>query len=371
MYDAIVVGARCAGAPTAMLHARKGYRVLLLDRASFPSDSMRCHFIQHPGVVQLRRWGLLDRVVASGCPPIRTRLSNVGDFTLTIPAEVADGVDANYAPRRFILDTILVDAAVEAGAELRERFTVHALLWDNDRVVGIRGRANGGAMVEERARIVIGADGTHSVVAKAVGASMYDIRPALTFAYYSYFSGVSLAGIENYLRPQECMHINFPTHHGLACIAIQAPIAGFPAFRMDIEENFIRAIDRVPQLAERVRAGRREERWYGTADLANFFRTPYGPGWALVGDAGYHKDPVTAQGITDAFRDAELLADAIDAGFSGRAPLEGALAEYERRRNVAARPAYAEACQAASFAPTPPEVLARRTALREATPAFA
>lgn len=366
MYDAIVVGARCAGAPTAMLLARKGYRVLLVDRASFPSDSMRCHFIHHPGVVQLRRWGLLGRVVASGCPPIRTRLSDVGDFTLAIPAEVADGVDANYAPRRFIVDAILVDAAIEAGAELRERFTVHALLWDDDRAVGIRGRANGGAMVEERARIVIGADGAHSIVAKAVGASMYDIRPALTFAYYSYFSGVPLAGIENYLRPQECMHINFPTNHGLACIAIQAPIAGFPAFRADIERSFFAAIDRVPQLAERVRAGRREERWYGTADLMNFFRTPYGRGWALVGDAGYHKDPVTAQGITDAFRDAELLAHAIDGGFAGRAPLEGALAEYERRRNAAARPAYGEACQAASFAPIPPEILERRAALREA-----
>ena len=134
------------------------------------------------------------------------------------------------------------------------------------------------------------------------------------FAYYSYFSGVPLAGIEVYLRPGERMHINFPTNDDLSCIAIQAPIAGFPAFRADIEGNFFRAIARTPQLAERVRAGRREERWYGTADLANFFRTPHGPGWALVGDAGYHKDPVTAQGITDAFRDAELLAEAVRRG---------------------------------------------------------
>jgi flavin-dependent dehydrogenase len=370
MYDAIVVGARCAGAPTAMLLARKGYRVLLLDRASFPSDTMRSHFIHHPGVVSLHRWGLLPQVVASGCPPIRTRLSDLGDFTLAIPAEAADGVDANYAPRRFVLDTILVEAAGAAGATLREHFTVHELLWDAGRVVGIRGRANGGAMVTERARIVIGADGAHSIVARAVHAPVYDARPALTFAYYSYFSDVPLAGIEVYLRPEECMHINFPTNYGLSCIAIQAPIAGFPAFRADIEGNFFREIDRVPQLAERVRAGRREERWYGTADLANFFRTPYGPGWALVGDAGYHKDPVTAQGITDAFRDAELLAEAVDAGFSGRIPMEDRLADYERCRNAAAMPAYKEACQAASFAPIPPEVLARRAALREAAPTF-
>ncbi len=371
MYDAIVVGARCAGSPTAMLLARKGYRVLLLDRASFPSDSMRSHFIHHPGVVSLHRWGLLPRVIASDCPPIRRRLSNLGDFTLTIPAEEADGVDANYAPRRFVLDAILVEAAVAAGAELRERFTVHDLIWDAGRVVGIRGRANGGAMVEERARIVIGADGAHSMVARAVQAPVYDARPALTFAYYSYFSGVPLAGIEVYLRPEECMYINFPTNHDLSCIAIQAPVAGFAAFRADIGGNFFRTLDRVPHLAERVRAGRREERWYGTADLPNFFRRPYGPRWALVGDAGYHKDPVTAQGITDAFRDAELLADAIDAGFSGRMALESALADYEQRRNAAARPAYAEACQVASFGPTPPEVLARRAALRDTAPVLA
>lgn len=365
MYDAIVVGARCAGSPTAMLLARKGYRVLLLDRASFPSDTMRSHFIHHPGVVSLHRWGLLPRVIASDCPPIRTRLSDFGDFTLATPAEIADGVDANYAPRRFILDEILVEAAVAAGAELREHFTVHELLWEEDRVVGIRGRAHGGAMVEERARIVIGADGAHSVVARAVQARVYDVRPALTFAYYSYFSGVPLAGIEVYLRPAECMHINFPTNHRLSCIAIQAPIAGFAAFRADIERNFFRAVARVPALAERVRAGRRVERWYGTADLANYFRKPHGSGWALVGDAGYHKDPVTAQGITDAFRDAELLAEAVDAGFSGRAMLADALADYERRRNDAARPAYAEACQIASFDSIPPEILARRAAQRQ------
>ncbi|HET8630939.1 MAG TPA: FAD-dependent monooxygenase [Thermomicrobiales bacterium] len=364
MYDAIVIGARCAGAPTAMLLARGGYRVLLLDRASFPSDTMRGHFIHHPGVVALHRWGLLPRVIASGCPPIRVRLSDLGDFPLAIPAEVGDGVDANYAPRRFALDAILVEAAGAAGAEVREHFTVHDLAWDAGRVVGIRGRASGGATVQERARIVVGADGAHSVVARAVRAREYRARPALTFAYYSYFSGVPLGGIEVYLRPEESVHITFPTNHGLACIALQAPVAGFHAFRADIGGNFFRALDRVPHLAERVRAGRREERWYGTADVANFVRTPYGPGWALVGDAGYHKDPVTAQGITDAFRDAALLAEAVDAGFSGRAPLQGALADYERRRNAAALPAYAEACRAATLAAAPPDVLARRAALR-------
>src|SRR5437870_4998705 len=158
MYDAIVIGARCAGSPTAMLLARKGYRVLLLDRASFPSDTFRNHFIQWPGMVQLHRWGLLHTVSASNCPPIRAYITDLGDGRLAEPVEPRDGVDANYAPRRIVLDKILVDAAVDAGAELRERFSVRELIWERDRVVGIRGGANG-ALASEHARIVIGADG--------------------------------------------------------------------------------------------------------------------------------------------------------------------------------------------------------------------
>ena len=273
MYDAVVVGARCAGSPTAMLLARKGYRVLLVDRAAFPSDSIRNHFIQHSGIAQLNRWGLLPTVITSNCPPIRDFTTDLGDFPLRVPVEQGDGVDANYAPRRVVLDKILVDAAVAAGVELRERFTVHGLLWDDHRVVGIRGRANGGQMVSEHASIVIGADGVHSVVARAVEAPQYSERPALTYAYYSYFSDVPVDGVEIWLRSWG-PYINFPTNDGLTCVAIQAPVAGFHAFRSDIEGNFYQALDAVPELAERVRAGSRKERWYGTADLANFLRKP-------------------------------------------------------------------------------------------------
>ena len=365
MYDAIVVGARCAGSPTAMLLARQGYQVLLLERAAFPSDSIRNHFIQHSGVLQLHRWGLLPTVIASNCPPIRTFTTDFGDFPLCEPVEQDDGVDATYAPRRIVLDKILADAAVAAGAKLRARFTVHELLWDNERVVGIRGRESGGAMVEEYARIVIGADGAHSVVAKAVQAACYNEHPALTFSYYSYFSDVPMAGIEVWIR-SALAYINFPTNNGLTCVAMQAPVAGFHGFRSDIEGNFYLALDEVPELAERVRAGTREERWKGTADLNNFFRTPYGPGWALVGDAGFHKDPILAQGISDAFRDAELLANAIDAGFADRTPMDKALRNYEQRRNDAALPGYEQNCAAASFRPPPPEVLAQRAAAHTA-----
>ncbi len=340
---------------------------MLVDRGSFPSDTVRGHFVQPPGVAALRRWGLLEQVVASGCPPIHTMISDLGDCALPIPIKTADGLDGGYAPRRFVLDAILVEAAVMAGAELREHFTVRELLWEDGRVVGVRGRTQRGAEVEERARFVVGADGGHSIVARETQAPVYHPHPALTFSYWSYFSDVRLTDAEIYIRPQACMFICAPTNAGLFVIALQAPLAGFQAFRADIEANFFRTINAVPSLAERVHPDQRQEPWLGVAHLPNFFRRPYGPGWALVGDAGYTKDPYTAQGISDAFRDAEFLAEALDGVFTGESADESALADYEQRRNAESTSAYEETIRAASFAPIPSEVFARRQALREAS----
>lgn len=364
-YDVIVVGARCAGSPTAMLLARKGYRVLLLERATFPSDTMRNHFIHAPAIARVKRWGLLDRLIATGVPPVRKHTIDLGDFPLSYQIEPVDGVDANYAPRRIILDALLAEAAVEAGAELREGYSVHELLFEDGRVVGVRGRSRSGGTTTERARIVIGADGLHSLVARSVQAPVYDTRPTLCCGYYSYFADVPVDGMAAAFQ-NDLFLLAFPTHGGLACAAVQVPIAEFPAFRADIEGTFYRKFDRAPWLAELVRQGQRVERWQGTADLPNFFRKPFGPGWALVGDAGYHKDPITAQGISDAFRDADLLADAIDAGFSGRQSLPEGLAGYERQRNQAARPSYAEAVARAAFEPFPQEVYDWRAGVRQA-----
>jgi 2-polyprenyl-6-methoxyphenol hydroxylase-like FAD-dependent oxidoreductase len=355
MYDAIVVGARCAGSPTALLLARKGYRVLLVDKATFPSDILSTHYIHQPGVARLQRWGLLDHLVASRCPPIPEGTFDFGTFALTGSAPPADGVTMAYCPRRRVLDKVLVDAAGAAGAELREQFAVQALLLDGHRAAGIRGRGGSGGLVTEMARIVIGADGLHSVVARTMQAPTYHVKPVLTCAYYSYWSGVSTKGFELYPRDGRAI-IVLPTNDGLTCIAVQWLHAEFHAFRADIEGNFLRTLDLVPGLAARVRAGKREERFVGTGDLPNFFRRPYGPGWALVGDAGYHKDPHTGEGITDAFRDAELLVEALDAGWAGRRPLAEALAEYEQRRNEAALPIYELTCQLASLQPPAPEM---------------
>ena len=362
MYDAIVVGARCAGSPTAMLLARKGHRVLLVDKATFPSDTMRLHFIWPPGVARLKRWGLLERVAASNCPPIVTKTSDYDDFPLTGSCPPADGVAEAYGPRRTVLDKILVDAAVEAGVELREGFAVQELLTDGDRVGGIRGRADG-ATVTEQARIVIGGDGMRSLVARGVDAPIYDAQPSLACYYYSYWSGVPIEGVEVYWRDRRVI-LAFPTNDGLTCIAVGWQRRAFHEVRADVEGNLLKAVDLAPGLAERVRNGRREEPFSGTADLPNFFRRPYGPGWALVGDAGYHKDPYLAQGITDAFRDAELLAEAIDAGLSGHRPFDVALAAYERQRNEAVMPMYQLNSRLAALEPPTPEQRQLRAALR-------
>ena len=179
MYDAIIVGARCAGGPTAMLLARKGYRVLLVDKATFPSDTISTHIIWPHGAEIMDRWGLLDRLAATGCPPVALNLIfDVGPFALKGGVTDTNGGRGGFCPRRTVLDKLLVDAAVEAGAELREGFTAEALLWDGDRVAGIKGHSRTGGAVEERARVVIGADGVHSLVAKAVRAPEYDVQAA-------------------------------------------------------------------------------------------------------------------------------------------------------------------------------------------------
>jgi flavin-dependent dehydrogenase len=370
MYDVIVIGARCAGSPTAMLLAHKGYRVLLLDKATFPSETLSTHMITVAGSAQLRRWGLLDQVKATNCPPVTKIVLDVsfeqfGSFTLTgFPPPIDDGFAAIYAPKRTVLDKILVDAAVVAGAELREKFTVKELLMDGARVTGIRGHTPGSAMVIEEARLVVGADGMRSLVARSVDAPMYATTPPGTCGYYTYWSGVPVEALEFYTRPNRTI-VAFPTNDHHAAIFVEWTNREFHTFRADLEGNFVKTLEDIaPDLAARVQGGQRAHRFMGTADLPNFFRKPYGPGWALVGDAGFHKDPITAQGITDAFRDAELLSQAIDAGLSGRQPLDEALASYEQQRNETIMPLYEFICDRATLEPFPLEFQQVLAALR-------
>ena len=373
MYDAIVIGARCGGASTAMLLARKGHRVLLVDRAVFPSDIPHGHLIRRGGPKRLASWGLLDRVIATGCPAITEMSSDVGEFTLAAKGLAVNGIPVAVGPRRTALDAVLVDAAVEAGVELRAGFSVESLTMDGDRVTGIRGGdRRTGTSVTERATLTIGADGRNSHVARAVSAPEYEQERSLTCWYFSYWSDVPGDAVELYDRHGRAIFA-FPTNDALFAVFVAWPISELSLVRADIERQFLAALDGVPALGERVRAGRRADRFYGATDLRNFLRRPYGPGWALVGDAGCHKDPYLALGITDAFRDAELLATAVDDGLAGRRTLTDALGEYERRRNEATMPDYRMNLERARFTPISATERMLRSALQgngEATRQF-
>jgi flavin-dependent dehydrogenase len=352
--DVIIVGARCAGAPLAMLLARKGASVLLVDRAKFPSDTMSTHFIHLTGVTHLRRWGVLDDIVASGCPSITNWTLDLHGARLTGSPPPLDGDAEAYCPRRTILDEILVNAAQRAGAELRQGFSVRDVVREGSRVVGVRGGRGVDAGSVERGSIVVGADGLHSPVARAVSAPIYEQRPTLCCAYYAYWAGVAIDGAEFHVGDGWAVFA-FPTHGSLVCTFVERPREQFNEFRSDVEGSFVRTLKCAGELGERILRGRRASRIVGSGDLPNFFRKPYGPGWALVGDAGHHQDPFGGLGISDAFRDAEFLADALVNGLSGRRPLDDALAEYERRRNEAAMPAYDLNCRMANLRGTTPK----------------
>ena len=355
-YDVIVVGARCAGAPTAMLLARLGYRVLLLDADRIPSDMpMSTHLVWQSGAARLHRWGLLDQVAGSNCPPVRRCEIDLGPLKLVGEPPGRDGILDAYSPRRIVLDKILVDAAVAAGAELRDSATVTGLLRDGESVAGVRATA-GGAAFEEHAKVTIGADGRHSRMAHLVGTSSYNEVPPLQGTYFAYWRDMPVSGLELYVRERRGVYA-WGTNDGLALVGVNWAAADFAAVSRDVEASYLDVIAScAPGVRARLREATREGRFIGGA-IANFMRKPFGAGWALVGDAGLTVDPCTAAGINNAFRDADLLVGAVDDGLSGRRPMPEALANYHSRRDEASTPIYDFTCQLAPFAPPPPELV--------------
>jgi 2-polyprenyl-6-methoxyphenol hydroxylase-like FAD-dependent oxidoreductase len=353
-YDAIVVGARCAGSPTAMLLAQKGHRVLMVDRATFPSDTVSTHFIHAPGVAALGCWGVKDKLAATGCPAVTTYSFDFGPFTLAGSPRPADGVAEAYCPRRTVIDALLVQAAADAGVEVREGFSVDELVVEDGAVVGITGKDAGGTAVTEKAAVVIGADGRNSMVAKAVQPEQYNEKPAVSPAFYSYWSGVPSGGFDVYIRGDRAVAA-FPTNDDLTLVLVGVATGDFDQARKDLEATYLAALDRSP-LGEQVRSGKREDRFHVATDLAGYFRKPYGPGWALVGDAGYHKHPVTAMGITDAFADATRISEALSESIAGTSTFDDAMAAYQHARDEHAMPMYEMTFGFATLEPPPPEM---------------
>jgi 2-polyprenyl-6-methoxyphenol hydroxylase-like FAD-dependent oxidoreductase len=328
--------------------------VLVVDKATFPSDTISTHLVHPPGVAALRGWGLLDRLLATGCPGIDTYAFDFGTFTIS-GAPGTDEAPLAYAPRRTVLDKLLVDAAAEAGAEVREGFTVEGLVIEDGRVTGIRGRVKGEPAHELRARVVVGADGHHSLVARLAGAEQYNEKPALQVSYYTYVSGLPMDGrYEVHLRPGRGFAA-WPTNDDLTVVIAGWPRSELAANRNDIEGNFVATLELVPEFAARFHAATRKTRFVGQS-LANFMRKPFGVSWALVGDAGYTKDFITALGISDAFRDAELCATALDEALSGARPFEVAMADHQSERDRRSLPFYEFTAQLAPLEPLPEEL---------------
>lgn len=328
-YDAVVVGARCAGAATAMLLAREGLSVLLVDGARHGTDMLSTLALMRAGVLQLHRWGLLEKIRAAGTPAITSTSFIYGDETITVPIKSRDGVDALYAPRRWLIDTLLADAAAEAGAEVIYSSKLVDLERASDgRVVGATIEQRDAAVRRVRANIVIGADGRRSTVARLVEATtnregrhacgtVYTFWPGLenNRSRWFYRSGVSAGSI--------------PTNKGDACVFVATTQARFhEELRTDKMAGYRKVLaECAPELAGEVAQKAPSEPLRSFPGQPGVVRQSYGPGWALVGDAGYFKDPITAHGITDALRDAELLARAVKRGS------DEALAEYQSTRD--------------------------------------
>ncbi|HJQ46736.1 MAG TPA: NAD(P)/FAD-dependent oxidoreductase [Amycolatopsis sp.] len=344
----IVVGARCAGAPVAMLLARRGHRVLCLDRATFPQDTVSTHLLRQSGLARLRDWGLLQALKDTGCTPINTITMSYDDAVFSGFSDPIDGITETYAPRRIVLDSLLQDAARDSGVELREGITVTGLLRDGDAVTGITARDQQGRELTEQARLVIGADGRASTVAQLAGAEQYNVVPAESFTSYSYWSGVDM---QNQLRMRDRTAVGgWPTNDGKTLMFVVRTVDRFTEFRTDVERNFHLAFkETASDLAELIDRGERDERLNVVRCPDNFYRVSHGPGWALVGDAGYHKDPFTGLGISDAFTYSDLLAERAHEGLSGERPLIEALADYQRQRDRSSKGMYKFTCESSKL----------------------
>jgi 2-polyprenyl-6-methoxyphenol hydroxylase-like FAD-dependent oxidoreductase len=328
-YDVAIVGARPAGAATALLLARAGHRVVVVDRDRYGTDTLSTHALMRGGVVQLYRWGVLDRIVDMGTPAIRrVRFDYAGavaDLRLDAPL---------YAPRRTVLDSVLVDAAREAGADVRFGVGVTGVTRDADGVSGLVIRDRAGTSSTIDAAVTVGADGRRSTIARAVDAPVTRTGTAATGLIYGHFDDVPADGYEWYFNADSGAGV-IPTNDGRVNVFAGAPSARFDAGLLrDLPATFhglLRGLS--PVLADRVAAGTLQGPLRGFPGEVGWVRRPFGPGWALVGDSAYFKDPITAHGMTDALRDAELLARALDEGLRGVLPMQAALAGYERVRD--------------------------------------
>jgi 2-polyprenyl-6-methoxyphenol hydroxylase-like FAD-dependent oxidoreductase len=334
--DVIIVGARIAGSLTATLLGERGWRVLLLDRATFPSDTLSTHFFRWPAMEAFRRAGVFDEVHATGAPPLRNSFNDVDGHVFSEPVQGEGALDYYLCVRRITLDDILVHRARrERTVEVREGVTVRGLLRDGPRVIGVR-ISRGSAEEEITAPVVVGADGIRSLVARAVDPRAERSEPVHRAMYYAYFAELmpqDPPAAEFHYRGDELVYV-FPCDGDRALLAVSVPIAEFPRWKQDGERLFMERLHGRPQLTERLRRAAMVSKVFGAGDIPGYIRVPYGDGWVLAGDSGIIMDPFSGQGIDQASTHAVYLADALHRWLSGEGAWDAAMAGYHRARNA-------------------------------------
>jgi 2-polyprenyl-6-methoxyphenol hydroxylase-like FAD-dependent oxidoreductase len=335
-WDAIVVGARVAGAATAMQLARGGLRVLCLDRSPYGRDTLSTHALMRGGVLQLQRWGLVDELVAAGTPAVRRTMFHYGEESVAVSIKPAVGVDALLAPRRTVLDPVLVRAAERAGAVVRFGAPVIRLHRDHCGAVAgvVVGNRRSDVTSIESAPLVIGADGRHSIVARQVGARRTARGYHAASFLYGYHDNLPTNGYEWFYRPGLTAGA-IPTNGGLTCVFVGARASRLdPAVRANTAADVFDHLVGVSGLGSRLGSGKWVESVKYVRGLpAGYLRQAHGSGWALVGDAGHWLDPMSTHGMTAALRDATLLARAILSSSARAGERERALADYQAVRD--------------------------------------
>ena len=323
--------------------------MLLVDRDRFPSEMGQSTHLIHPlGVARLRAWGVLPAIEARAAPFTDWRVDMHGIVLEGAPPAV-EGHQTSHGPRRRLLDGVLAEAASAAGVEFRERTRAVDLLTRDGRVAGLAMADRRGRRSDERARVVIGADGPTSLVARRVGARESHREPIVQSNIWTYWRGIALDHVRLYIR-ERAGAFAFPSSDGAVLVAANLMRDEFVRARRGRETAYYaRLAEIAPDLREMVAGATQVDRLHAGC-TRGFVRRAAGPGWALVGDAGMKKDPVTAQGISAAFRCAEMLAEAVDDGLSGRRPLDDALTAYEAERDRWLMPFYRFTARLARFA---------------------
>jgi flavin-dependent dehydrogenase len=316
--------------------ARKGVKVALVEQATFPRDTLSTHNFQADALAFLDRLGVTEQLRATGAP-FQQRLDGRADdfcWSMEWPQRPAD-VGGLASIRRLVLDPILAQAAAEAGAEVRMATRVTGLLSAGDRVVGVR-VASGGKEAELQARLVVGADGRNSTVARLRGARKYNLTPNQRFFYWTFFEGAEVGPEPTFVfhRWADRFVIGSPADSGLYLVIVVPDLAELGRFRADLEGRFMDHARSCAPVADALTGARRVGKFFGMVRWLGFFREASGPGWVLVGDAGHFKDPCAGRGIGDAFHQVDALAPAIVAGLDGSGRgLDDAMIRWGRWRD--------------------------------------